>query len=439
MEAIERRAHAKSQLGLEINQKSTEFCYLTVNVPASLVDTIYQTAAHSQRAKTEIAGFALGNAPLSYITQNFHGDLTQHAQEFIFNYFVLSFLFGQIRNNKLILLGDPRLIDIHVKPNNSASYTFEASLFSHPKLQNWKHFPFKAPQRKNYRDIDRQVDSFIKEEVDQLSKQESKEIQIGDWVNFEIWLADKNDHPLFEQFKENLWLKIGDEIADQPFQEIFLGKNKGAQFCTPHVSFQHYFSDHMNPRYNYCVSIKNVVPTSYFCLQSLKKHFRIKTNKDMHKKLIEVFSSRNDISQRRLMAEGALKLLIKHHPILVAEHALLRQQQVIIAMLQDNPDFPVYKAQPDFRDYLSKLAHKQVQEAVITDAVGYDENLIIAQDDICTYLNLTNRPRTKEFIYFEPPKTKINGQETPISDETLKYCCFREKALNHMIYHLTKN
>ena len=439
MEAIQRKAHAKNQLGLEVNQKTNEFCYLTVNVPASLVDTIYQTAAHSQRAKTDIAGFSLGNAPLSYITNNFHGDLTQHSQEFIFNYFVLSFLFGQIRDKRLIVLGDPRLVDMQIKPNNSASYTFEASLFNQPKLQNWKHFPFKAPQRKNYRDIDRQVDSFMKEETDQLSKLETEQIQIGDWVNFEVWLADKTDKPLLQHFKENLWLKIGDEIADAPFQEIFLGKKKGDHFCTSHVSFQHHFSSHMNHQYNYCVSIKNIVPSSYFCLQSLKKHFRIKTNKDMHKKLIEVFSFRDDISQRRLMAEGALKLLIKHHPILVAEHALLRQQRSILGILQENPDYPVYKAQPDFKDYVSKLAHKQMQETVISDAVGYDENLSVAHEDICTYLNLSNRPRTKEFIYFESPKTKINGQETPISDETLKYCCFREKALNHVIYHLTKN
>ena len=44
----------------------------------------------------------------------------------------------------------------------------------------------------------------------------------------------------------------------------------------------------------------------------------------------------------------------------------------------------------------------------------------------------------KDFIYFDPFVTKIQGQEIPISAATLKQACLREKTLNHIIYHLTK-
>ncbi|MEX0671838.1 MAG: trigger factor [Candidatus Babeliales bacterium] len=428
-----------SALNLHITQKSSDFCHLQVTIPADLVDTVYHTAANSQREKIAIPGFPIGNAPLAYIAHNYNVDLTHHAQEFLFNYFVHSFLLNEIRRNKLIVLGNPRLIDVHVKPHTDAHYIFETSLQEVPKLQNWKHFPFKAPRRKNYRDIDRQVESFIKEETNYFDQMNHTTIAIGDWVNFHIWLADKHSGKTFEPHKENLWLKIGDEMADAPFQEFFIGKKKGDQFCIAHACFQNYFSEHMNHKYTYCIEVQEVIPTSYFCLQSLKKHFRIKTNKDMHKKLIEVFSFRNDISQRRLTAEGSLKLLIKHHPIILQEHALLRQQQTVLHTLQDNPDYPVYKAQPDFKDYINKLAHKQMQEMIIIDAVGYEENITVNHEDLYTYLNLMNRVRTKEFIYFESPKTKINGQETPIPNKTLEYYCFREKTLNHIIYHLTKH
>jgi hypothetical protein len=48
------------------------------------------------------------------------------------------------------------------------------------------------------------------------------------------------------------------------------------------------------------------------------------------------------------------------------------------------------------------------------------------------------RPRTSEFIYFEPPTTKFSGRETPISAALLAQCCLKEKTLNHAILHLTK-
>ena len=70
--------------------------------------------------------------------------------------------------------------------------------------------------------------------------------------------------------------------------------------------------------------------------------------------------------------------------------------------------------------------------------MAYNENINIDHHDIKHYLNLTNRPRTKEFIYFDPLITKLRGQEAPIAAEELKQICIREKTLNHMIYHLTK-
>jgi hypothetical protein len=54
------------------------------------------------------------------------------------------------------------------------------------------------------------------------------------------------------------------------------------------------------------------------------------------------------------------------------------------------------------------------------------------------YLNLMQRVRTKEFLYFTPPATEIEGQEFPITLENIKKACIREKALNHIIHHLTR-
>ena len=59
-------------------------------------------------------------------------------------------------------------------------------------------------------------------------------------------------------------------------------------------------------------------------------------------------------------------------------------------------------------------------------------------NDLKSYLNLTKRPRIKEFLHFDPPTTKIRGQEFPVLTNDLQRVCLREKTLNHIIYHLTR-
>ena len=119
-------------------------------------------------------------------------------------------------------------------------------------------------------------------------------------------------------------------------------------------------------------------------------------------------------------------------------HLVLRQKELLLSAITDNPDFHVYRAQSDFEHTIRRLAEKQAKEAILLDYIAYNENINPSLQDLKGYLNLTLRPRTKEFIYFDPPTTKINGREVPISAEELKHVCLREKTLNHIIYHLTK-
>ena len=69
------------------------------------------------------------------------------------------------------------------------------------------------------------------------------------------------------------------------------------------------------------------MPHAYFCIDHFKNHFKIKNNKEMYQKLIEVFSYRNDLSQRRTMVEESLKLLFSKHRFEIPNHLILRQQK----------------------------------------------------------------------------------------------------------------
>lgn len=431
--------HAREPISSAVRFSQPRFCHITITIPRSIVNEVYDHTCVVQKKASHTHGFVPGGVPLDYIAHNYRLVVRDHVKEFLYNFFVLSHLFKEIRENKLLIIGEPRLVDVSVERDADAIYVFECTRSMPLEITPWKHFPFRAPQRKKYRDIDRQVDSFIQEETERKKQyQGATKTEIFDFVCFEIWPVDKDNKPLLGDLKEVLWLKIGHEEADITLQALFLDHEPGEVFYSDDRVLHEYFSSRLCDYARFGVKIIDIIPDRYFCFESFKKHFKIKTHKQMRNKLVEVFSFRNDQSQRRLMAEGALHLLLKHHKIDIPSHALLRHQQVILDQVSLNPDYPVYKMELGFNDRISELAKKQLREYIMIDALAHHENLIVEHDDIVRYLNLIKRPRMKEFIYFVPPATKINGQEMPIPEQMIMLCCLREKALNHIIYHLTK-
>ena len=74
---------------------------------------------------------------------------------------------------------------------------------------------------------------------------------------------------------------------------------------------------------------------------------------------------------------------------------------------------------------------------IIIDTIAYQESITVTSEDIRAYLNLLNRPRMKEFMYFIPPSPKMFGQDIPLPSELIKRYALREKTLNHVIQYLT--
>ncbi len=428
----------ENQLSLKLEYSRPNFCFATIIVPKQIVKTLYHEAARSQQKSALTHGFQRGEVPIEYIKQNFTDNLVEHLKELLLKYCVINFLCQQIHKKKLVTAGNPRLASIVIEPNNDAQFHFELSLFVDLSIYEWKYFPFRAPKRKNYKDLDRQVESFLQEEKNQLQHYKDTILEIGDWVSFDISFVDEHEQPLIENFAQNFWFKLGEDETESPLRQLFIGKKRGDTFYTNHPVLQEYFSDQLDTNYTFFIEITNILAHSYFCFDHFKRTFRIKTNKDMHKKLIEVFSYRHDISQRHAMVEGALFTLLSKHRFTIPNHFVLRQKKVLLDKIQSNPDYHVYRSQKDFQTHIQKLAEKQVMETIFIDKLAYHENLAVSDEDIKGYLNLINRPRMKEFIYFDLPSFKIQGQEFPIPTEELKRICLREKAINYTIYHLTK-
>lgn len=427
-----------SRLDFSLKRVGPRFGSVTISIPEAYVNRLYSQASFAQQSRTHTHGFSKGTTPLAYIEKNFQPHLLEHIKEFFFKYFVIDWLYQEIANHKILIAGEPRLIDISIQPNQPACYSFSLTLAQPIPLQGWKRLPFKAPKRKNYKDLDRQVKNFLKEEQKQQKEYVNNGIQLSDWVHFSVCILDHEKKPLFDNYVERLWIKIGTEEADSPFQKMFIGKKIGEIFVTNESCLQEYFSSHIDTHYPFKIKILSYTPHAYFGVDHFKKHFRMRNNIEIHEKLIEVFSYRNDISQRRSTAEEALKLLLSRHSFEVPNHLILHKQKEILDAIHDNPDYQVYKMQSDFQEKVRKLAIKQVKETIFSHQLSYYEGITASIGDVIGYLNLTKRARTKEFIYFEPPSTKFLGQEVPISASLLEQSCLREKTLNHAIYYLTK-
>jgi len=423
----------------EIDCNTPGVCKCHVTVPQAFVQQFFKYAAQVKQLDSDSQGFKKGGVPLDYIQVHYKKNILSHMQEIFLKHFVIDALLEHIHKNKILIVGQLKLSSIKMDLDEDAVYTFEGILPKEVYIQHWKNLPFKATARKKYRDIDNQVKTFLEEEESRQAQYEQEDsIQVNDWVCFDTWIVDIDRKSLFHNKKSHLWLKIGDEEPDVIFQELFVGKRIENVILTDNQSLRQYFCSSFDAPYTYAIQIKDRVPYKYFSIEYLKHHFKLKTKKDLHNKLIEIFSYSSDISQSRSIADMALNTIIKRNNILVPPSSVQAQKEIIIHELQQKPDYTMYKMKPDFDDHITTLAKKQLYEIVATDYIAYTENLVVNHIDIKAYLNLMQRTRTKEFLYFNPPTTQIDGQEFPITIESIKKACIREKSLNHIIHYLTR-
>lgn len=411
----------------------------TISYPAALIDLLFENAARNQQKHAAPVGFSKTNVPLCYVKQNYRLGIIEHIKEFLFKFEALNFLYQQINDLKITIAGEPILVNIHVEPEHDAHFYFDIVVVQPFILQEqWKFLPFKSPRRKNYKDLDRQADNFIAEETALLAKSDPQTISLRDWINITVYPFNQSSSGSFTHLSQNFWFKMGDEDIESLLRELFVGQKKGSVSNTTNRGLQDYFSDTLNANYDFKVVINDIVPHAYFCFEQFKNYFRIKTNKDMHKKLIEVFSYRNDISQRRSIVEESLSLLLSKHRIEAPKHLVSQQKENILSSIRQNPDYTVYRKQNDFNLRVDQLANRQVKEILLADQLAYAENITVSDEDIKGYLNLTKRNRTRDFLHFDVPNSKRDGQEILIPESFLKKVCLREKTVNYIIYHLTK-
>jgi FKBP-type peptidyl-prolyl cis-trans isomerase (trigger factor) len=411
---------------------------ITITVPPDIVTRLFEETAVTQQKLLRPTGFDYRETPLSFIKQQHYHSLFTHLKEFLIKFYVLNYLFKTIRTEKLVIAGDPSLDSIVITQEHVGLFTFSGAFITPPPIQEWRYLPFKAPKRKNYKDLDRQVEHFIVEEITATQHHAHKGIQENDWVCISLTPTDATGSHLFDNLIQFFWIQISDEKVDNPLRDLLLDMHVGNTVITQNAGIQEYFSEQLATNYHFSLTIVTTVPYSYVCFEQIKTHFKLKTKKDLLKKLIEVFSYRNDISQRRAMVEECLELLLAKHPLSVPVHIINAFKETLLGAMHTSPDYNVYRTQKEFYTLIYDLSEKIAKETVFLDALAYHEKVAIDRSDIENYLNCIKRSRTKEFIYSRSSIPHYEGQSTLIPEEDLIRIVLREKVINHVLYHLTK-
>lgn len=410
-----------------------------ITIDSSYVSSIYNYILLRKKEKIVTQGFLKGETPLSYIENTYKLNILESLKKLFLHHCVFSYLYKKLLENKIILSSEPVLKEVKMDNNSGAVYIFEILQNFPPVRPDWKKLIFKAPLRKNYRDLDKQVEHFVEEEDKNENKVDPEnKCNKGDWILLRITLVDKDSKPLLSGYSDFLWLRLGDEFLDQDAYELLKDKKVGDQFVTTNDLLQEYLENNLDIRYNILVEIVKRADHSFFSLEQFKRHFKLKTGKETHAKMIEVFSSRNDISQRREMVDVTFKLFFKNYPFAAPEKLVNQEETRILDIMQISNDYNVYKAQADFKFKIRMLAERQVKEYILIDFLTCQEQIEANEDDVMNYLNLTKRPRMKDFIHFNVPSFKDKVHEVPIPNELIRFYCSLEKSLNYVIGYLSK-
>jgi FKBP-type peptidyl-prolyl cis-trans isomerase (trigger factor) len=418
-------------------QRSSHLLRITIEVEESLANVVFtQTIEYFKNSS--LGGLDLKRAPYEYVQEMYTEEIFGHTKDYFLHYVAIDFLMNEIIARKITLVNYPRFVAVDVSPEKKISYHFDVSVADALELKEWKHFAFRSPKRKRYKDLDKQVCAFVESRHNQSRRLNYTLVEEDDWILFETTLLDCNFKPVHGNCRSSFWIKLGRQELSDSLSCQFINKSIGDCFQTS--TFSGCAPSHQSGdcSYTFLVTIKAIIKSGHTSLDVLKATFRLKNKTDVHNKLMEIFSYRNDVSQRQAIIEEVFHLLLSKHRFEVPKHLILRREEDIIGNLSRQPDYHVYKSQEDFQTSVEMLAEKQLKEEIIIDQIAYNENIKADLKDIINYLYLLNSKRLKEFIYFKPILERIEETSNPINTSTITQAVMREKTLNFIIHSLTK-
>lgn len=424
-----------------ILKKETIFSYVQESTfhscnflfPLEHVNSIEEFVLNQKKKDVSIAGFHKGFAPLSYLRINFKEALITHTSSIAWNYLLY---------NKALrfLLSDYHFIEYNLNIQSinlsDAGYIFNIKLYKLSMLKNVslsKIPKIKLPQRKKYKDLDKQAEHLICTEKTNRMSPINLSICPNDWIYIKVTLCNDLGLPIIENEDQYFWYQISSESIDKEMKVLFENKKIKDVFLSNTTMFQDFFAQDRFGKYFFTIEIIDHLSSHSFNIDLFQSYFDLKNSKDVFNKFIEAFSSRNDISLAREISQIILDYVQKYIKISLPIELIEKQKEIIFERLKYNPDYLLYQSEIDFKNKVERLASKQVEDLCLIDFIAFQEKIEATDGDIKLYLNILQRNRLKEFIYFDLPKIKKNETSALVSKEILMATVRREKTLIYLI------
>jgi FKBP-type peptidyl-prolyl cis-trans isomerase (trigger factor) len=409
-----------------------------VSINPTIVGELYDFLIIEKQKSFKMNGFDRGRIPLSYIKMHFKKSIESCMSEMFFSLHAQQAIVKKMRSTSSVVLTS---LNPHVSidlSKNILNFSFEIPNSYCIRENNNPIKKIKYPTRKKYKDLDKQAENlFALENNNQIHAQ--KEINAGDWIKIEIKIIGEYfSTELQNTLKCYVWLKISKEQIDLEMYNMFAKKKVGDSFISEHQLFHDFICSHQFVPLQMSIKIIEHIISNFFSFDKFKKYFGVKSTLDTYNKIIDVLSFRNDICLRREICQLVIKNLLDHYKIHIREDIIKIFEDEINKNIIYNPDYLLYQSSKSFHLQIKQLACKQAQEICLIDFIANQEKIVVSEDDIYVYLNIMQRPRFRNFLYFDYSALQMKQKEIPICHETIIQMVLREKVLQHCIKSLQK-
>ncbi len=428
-------AFTPRSLKYSIDKKSSHLWYLTVEIPGAMTAHIKDHITRLYRQYTLMPGISCNSLPITYTQHYFAQEIEKESRQFLYEHFIEGSIQSFLQDNKITTVNWPRIKDVGGSAQNGYTITIALSLAPQLQLHNWQTQTFVAPKRKNYTDLDIQVESFIATLEAESSSTRTATVELGDWVRFSAQFRS----PLVQtpvHSHTQYWLRITNPILTSPAMQQFLTAKVGSSFTIPASALSIHQENPFSTDYYFDVTVEHIVKTQKLSVQQVQDCLHVSDHQMLHNKLIEIFSYRNDVSLRKAIIEELFYALFNAFRFEIAPHAITRRKELLLFLMHQTPDNSVYTKQKHFATHITLLAETKLKEEALIDAIAQLENITVTPEDITHYLSLASNERLKEFLYFSPLTEDAISSDQPCGEYILNQTVRREKTLNAIIQQI---
>jgi hypothetical protein len=411
---------------------------LKMLVPSKAVNDHIIFILEQKKKNTIVAGFNIGNAPLAYIKEIFKEGIKNNLYNIFFKaYFRRNIINKYNKSGTTLFFNINAMINIDVEKNKLEFFhtVTQLKIFENKKNVSKK---LKLVKRKLYKDLDKQATQIVDNELNQKNIYKSAEIDYGDWIKISVDLLDDSNKIISANTKLKLWIEIRKEEIFDDIHAFFSKKHKGDVILSNAKFIQDFLNQNNFIKYNFKITVLEHVSCRYFDFSIFAKYFKCDTKKQLYEKIIEGFSFKKDISMYKMIGQSIFKKLFKIYNPIITDKILNEYLIEIQETITKNPDYLIYQSKKTFMENVRRFAHEQLSEIAIIDYLSAKEKIKVITKDIILYLNMLQRNRLKEFLYFDRHYLK-SLKTCIIPDEILEKMVLREKTLDTVTAKMIKN